>query len=90
MVFGPRPGYTGVGSFGRGSFPGNPGSLGFHDLQQGFDGLRSGGIWSDWSKPSDRQRPLTPFSPAVSPQPIGPVGSFGQNVGMVCSLAFYL
>ncbi|PON90634.1 YTH domain containing protein [Trema orientale] len=82
MLFGPRPGYSAVGSFGRGSFPGNPGTLGFHDLQQGFDGLRSGGIWSDWSKPSDRQRSLTPLSPAASPQPIGPVGSFGQNVGM--------
>ncbi|EXB26126.1 hypothetical protein L484_010443 [Morus notabilis] len=82
MLFGPRPGYPAMGSFGRGSFPGNPGTLGFHDLQQGFDGLRSGGIWSDWSKPSDRQKSLTPFSPAVSPQPIGPVGSFGHNVRM--------
>uniref|UniRef100_A0A6P4AFA1 YTH domain-containing family protein n=2 Tax=Ziziphus jujuba TaxID=326968 RepID=A0A6P4AFA1_ZIZJJ len=82
MLFGPRPGYPPVGSFGRGSFPGNPGTLGFHDFQQGFDGLRSGGLWSDWSKTSDRQRSLTPLSPAVSPQPIGPVGSFGQNVGM--------
>lgn len=90
MLFGPRPGYPAIGSFGRGNFPGSPGTLGFHDLQQGFDGLRSGGIWSDWSKPSDRQRSLTPLSPAVSPQPIGPVGSFGQNVGMVCSLSFVL
>ncbi|KAF3432312.1 hypothetical protein FNV43_RR27052 [Rhamnella rubrinervis] len=82
MLFGPRPGYPPVGSFARGSFPGNPGSLGFHDFRQGFDGLRSGGLWSDWSKSSDRQRSLTPLSPAVSPQPIGPIGSFGQNVGM--------
>ncbi|KAM6562858.1 hypothetical protein CsatB_022856 [Cannabis sativa] len=82
MLFGPRPGYSAVGSFGRGSFPGNPGSPGFHDMQQGFDGLRSGGIWSDWSKSSDRQRSFTPLSPAASPQPIGPIGSFGQNAGM--------
>lgn len=86
MLFGPRPSYPPpMGSFGRGSFPGNLGTLGFHDLQQGFDGLRSGGPWSDWLKPSDRHRPLTPLSPAVSPQPIGTFGSFGQNVGMVCS-----
>ncbi|KAI9193989.1 hypothetical protein LWI28_002093 [Acer negundo] len=81
MLFGPRPGYPPpLGSFGRGSVPGNPGTVGFHDLQQGFDGLRSGGLWSDWSKPSDRQRSLTPISPAVSPQPMGTFGSFGQNV----------
>lgn len=91
MLFGPRPGYPGVGSFGRGSYPPSPGPIGFHDLQPGFDGLRSsGGIWSDWSKSSERPRSLTPFSPAVSPQPIGPVGSFGQNVGMVYFLSFYL
>ncbi|KAJ4725475.1 evolutionarily conserved C-terminal region 5 [Melia azedarach] len=83
MLFGPRPSYPPpLGSFGRGSIPGNPGPIGFHDLQQGFDGLRSGGLWSDWSKPSDRQRSLTPISPAVSPQPIGTFGSFGQNVPM--------
>lgn len=81
MLFGPRPSYnTPLGSFGRGSFPGNPGNLGFNDSQQGFDGLRSGGRWSDWSKPSERQRSLTPISPAVSPQPFGPIG---QNVPMV-------
>ncbi|KAJ6288198.1 hypothetical protein OIU76_024231 [Salix suchowensis] len=80
MLFGPRPSYPPpVGSIGRGSFPGNHG---FYDQQQGFDGLRSGGLWSDWSKPSDRNRPLTPFSPPVSPQPIGNLVSFGQNVGM--------
>ncbi|KAL6335581.1 hypothetical protein AAG906_030711 [Vitis piasezkii] len=83
MLFGPRPGYPPpLGSFGRGNFPGNPGTLGFHDLQQGFDGFRSGGLWSDWPKSSDRQRSLTPLSPAVSPQPIGTLGSFGQNIGM--------
>ena len=84
MLFGPRPSYPPpVGSIGRGSFPGNHG---FYDQQQGFDGLRSGGLWSDWSKPSYRNRPLTPFSPPVSPQPIGNLVSFGQNVGMVCFL----
>ncbi|KAL5554277.1 hypothetical protein UlMin_041678 [Ulmus minor] len=82
MHFGPRPGYPAAGSFSRGSFPSNHGTLGFHDFQHGFDGSRSGGLWSDWSKPLDRQRSLTPLSPAASPQPIGPVGSFGHNVGM--------
>lgn len=91
MPFGPRPGYPPqpLGSFGRGSIPGNPNVVGFHDLQQGFDGLRSGGLWSDWSKPSDRQRTLPPISPAVSPQPIGSFGSFGQNVSMVSSLHLF-
>ncbi|KAE8658696.1 Evolutionarily conserved C-terminal region 5 isoform 4 [Hibiscus syriacus] len=80
MLFGPRPSYPSpLGSFGRGSLPGNPGTLGFNDLQQGFDGFRSGGLWSDWSKPSDRQRPFTRISPALSPHPIGPIG---QNVPM--------
>ncbi|KAI9087277.1 hypothetical protein K1719_030747 [Acacia pycnantha] len=81
MVLGPRPGYPSVGSFGRGSFPGALGSFGFHDSQQGFDGSRSAGngIWSDSSKPSDRQLSMMPLSPAVSPQPFG---SFGQSVGM--------
>lgn len=89
MLFGPRPGYPPpLGSFGRGNFPGNPGTLGFHDLQQGFDGFRSGGLWSDWPKSTDRQRSLPPLSPAVSPQPIGTLGSFGQNIGMVCSITF--
>lgn len=88
MLFGPRPSYPPPGgSIGRGSFPGN---LGFPDLQQGYDGFRSGGLWSDWSKPSDRNRPLTPFSPAVSPQPIGTFGSFGQNIGMVRSYLTYM
>ncbi|KAG6730606.1 hypothetical protein I3842_01G089400 [Carya illinoinensis] len=79
MLFGQRPGFPPVGSFSRGSFPGG---LGFHDSLQGIEGVRSGGIWSDWSKPSDRQRSFMPFSPAVSPQPVGTLGSFGQNVGM--------
>ncbi|XP_022714645.1 uncharacterized protein LOC111274341 isoform X2 [Durio zibethinus] len=83
MLFGPRPSYpTPLGSFGRGSFPGNPGTLGFNDFHQGFDGFRSGVLWSDWSKPSDSQRSLTPISPAVSPQPVGPIGLIGQNVQM--------
>lgn len=88
MLFGPRPSYPPIlGSFGGGNISGNLGTLGFHDLQQGFDGLRSGGLWSDWSNSSDRHRPLTPLSPAVSPQPIGSFGSYGHNVGMVCSIA---
>ncbi|KAF9668412.1 hypothetical protein SADUNF_Sadunf14G0000800 [Salix dunnii] len=80
MLCGPRPSYPPpMGSINGGSFPGNHS---FHDLQHGFDGLRSGGLCSAWSKLSDRNRPLPPFSPAVSPQPIGTFGSFGQNVGM--------
>ncbi|KAJ6399851.1 hypothetical protein OIU84_015501 [Salix udensis] len=80
MLCGPRPSYPPpMGSISGGSFPGNHG---FHDLQHGFDGLRSGGLCSASSKPSARNRPLSPFSPAVSPQPIGTFGSFGQNVGM--------
>ncbi|XWS16587.1 hypothetical protein CRYUN_Cryun34aG0101500 [Craigia yunnanensis] len=39
-------------------------------------------MWLDWSKPSDRERSLTPISPAVSPQPVGPIGPIGQNVPM--------
>ncbi|XP_059641598.1 YTH domain-containing protein ECT4 isoform X2 [Cornus florida] len=82
MLLGQRPGYSSsLGSFG-GNFSGNPGNLGFHDMHQGFDAFRSGGLWSDWPKPSDRQRSLTPLPPAVSPQMIGTLGSFGQNVGM--------
>ncbi|CAL1373883.1 unnamed protein product [Linum trigynum] len=80
MLSRPRPTYPHTsGSFGRGNAPGNLGGLGFHEV---FDGLRSGGIWSDYSKPSDRHRPFTPYSPAVSPQPTAPFGSFGKNVGM--------
>ncbi|KAF5726837.1 hypothetical protein HS088_TW22G00521 [Tripterygium wilfordii] len=83
MFLGPRPGYPPqLESFGRASFPGNSGTLGFHDLQLGFEGPRSGGIWSDWSKTSGRQRSLTPLSPALSPQSFSTIGSFGQNVGM--------
>ncbi|KAG6748944.1 hypothetical protein POTOM_045982 [Populus tomentosa] len=58
MLFGPRPSYPPVGSISGGSFPGKHG---FHDMQHGFDGLRSGGLWSAWSKPSDRNRPCPPF-----------------------------
>ncbi|KAK8465143.1 hypothetical protein PHAVU_010G165400 [Phaseolus vulgaris] len=82
MFFGPRAGYPSVGSFGRGSFPVAPGSFGFHESQQGFEGSRSGGIWSDCSKPSERQRSLMPLSPSVSPRPMGSLGSFGPSVGM--------
>uniref|UniRef100_A0A2P2JRB1 YTH domain-containing family protein n=1 Tax=Rhizophora mucronata TaxID=61149 RepID=A0A2P2JRB1_RHIMU len=83
MPFGPRPTYPPpLGSFGRGSFPGNVGALGLHDSRQSFGGLSSAAIWSDWLKPSDRHRPLTPLSPAVSPQPVGTFGSFEHNIGM--------
>ncbi|XP_027344597.1 YTH domain-containing protein ECT4 isoform X1 [Abrus precatorius] len=82
MFFGPRAGYPSVGSLGRGTFPVAPGSFGFHESQQGFEGPRSGGIWSDCSKPSERQRSMMPLSPSVSPQPIGSIGSFGLSVGM--------
>lgn len=90
MFGGARPGYPPVGSFGRGNFADNSSTIGFHDVQHDFDGLRSGGLWSDWSKPSDRQRPLSHLSPAASPQPTHPIGTFGQNVGIVCPLLFFL
>ncbi|KAJ1429262.1 YTH domain [Sesbania bispinosa] len=80
MFFGTRLSYPSVGSFGRGSYPVPPASFSFHESQQGFDGSRSGGIWSDCSKPLERQRSL--MSPSVSPQPIGSLGSFGLSVGM--------
>ncbi|XP_061361358.1 YTH domain-containing protein ECT4 isoform X3 [Gastrolobium bilobum] len=83
MFFGPRAGYASLGSFGRGSFPIAPGSFSFHEPQQGFDGSRSGGIWSDCSKPSEMQRSLMPLPSSVSPQPIESHGSFGLSVGMV-------
>ncbi|CAN1143883.1 YTH domain-containing protein ECT2 [Linum perenne] len=80
MISRPRPTYPfPSGSFGRGNAPGNLGGLGFHEV---FDGVRSGGIWSDYSKPFDRHRPLAPYSPALSPQPAAPFGSLGQNFGM--------
>jgi hypothetical protein len=84
-LFGPRSGSgypPHLGSFGRGNFPGNHGALGFHDLHSGFNGVRSGGLWSDWSKPSDRQRPFSPISLGVSPQPFNMVGSIGPNPAM--------
>lgn len=84
--FGPRASYPSVGSFARGSFPVAPGSFSFHESQQGFDGSRSGGLWSDSSKPSERQRSFMPLSPSVPQQPIGSVRSFGPSAGMVCSI----
>ncbi|XP_010542539.1 PREDICTED: uncharacterized protein LOC104815708 isoform X2 [Tarenaya hassleriana] len=80
MLVGTRPTYHPhpIGPFNGSGFHGNQGSLGFPEWQQGFDG----GIWSDWSKPSDMHRPVAPISPAVSPQPVGPFGSFGQNIHM--------
>ncbi|WJX42560.1 hypothetical protein P8452_29778 [Trifolium repens] len=80
--FGPRAGYPSMGSFARGSFPVAPGSFSFHESQQGFDGSRSGGLWSDSSKPSERQRSLMPLSSSVSQQPIDSVRSFGPSAGM--------
>ncbi|KAF9616627.1 hypothetical protein IFM89_030796 [Coptis chinensis] len=84
-LFGPRPGYSPqFGSTGRGSsFHGNSGNASFYDMRQGFDGFGSGALWSDWLKSPDGQRSLTPFSPAVSPQPVNFPGPFGRNAGMV-------
>jgi len=65
-----------------GPFNGNQPNLGFPEWQQGFDG----GIWSDWSKPSDMHRHSSSISPALSPQPLGSYGSYGQNIPMVGSL----
>ncbi|KAH0943805.1 hypothetical protein HID58_003442 [Brassica napus] len=61
-----------------GPFNGNQTNLGFPEWQQGFDG----GIWSDWSKPSDMHRHSSSFSPALSPQPLGSFGSYGHNIPM--------
>ncbi|XP_043713636.1 YTH domain-containing protein ECT4-like isoform X2 [Telopea speciosissima] len=82
MLFGPRPGYPPpFSSFGIGNnFDGNSGRGSFYDLRQGYEGFGSGAPWSDWSKPMDGQRSLSPLSsPAASPQPFG---SFGHNIGM--------
>lgn len=73
----PRPSYQ---PHPIGPFNGNQTNLGFPEWQQGFDG----GIWSDWSKPSDMHRHSSPFSPALSPQPLGSFGSYGHNIHMVC------
>lgn len=81
LLFGPRLDYAPIGgSLHRESFARNPWSFDFHDLQQGLDGLRSGGLWS---RPTDSQRSYAPLSPTVSPQPIGSV-SLGQQIGIVC------
>ncbi|KAJ0242431.1 YTH domain-containing protein [Hirschfeldia incana] len=72
---GPRPSYQ---PHPIGPFNGNQTNLGFPEWQQGFDG----GIWSDWSKPSDMHRHSSPFSPALSPQPLGSFGSYGHNIPM--------
>ncbi|XP_022891318.1 uncharacterized protein LOC111406247 isoform X2 [Olea europaea var. sylvestris] len=81
-LHGPGMGYaSSFESSGRGNYSGNPGGVGFQDMWQGFDAYRTGGLWSDWPKSSDRQRPLTPVSLSASSQANGSFGSFGQNVG---------
>ncbi|KAL2462436.1 evolutionarily conserved C-terminal region 5 [Forsythia ovata] len=81
-LHGPGMGYTSsLGSSGRGNYSGNPGGVGFQDLWQGFDAYRTGGLWADWPKSSDRPRPLTPVSLSASTQANGSFGSFGQNIG---------
>ncbi|XP_073102108.1 YTH domain-containing protein ECT4 isoform X3 [Elaeis guineensis] len=88
MLFGPGPRYhVSYGSFGRGSFAGNFGNPGFYDLRQGLDGFGSGGLWSDWLKSPDGTGPLTPLSPAASPQPIGALGPFGQSTMPLAGMA---
>lgn len=82
-LHGPGMGYaSSFGSSGRGNYSGNPGGVGFQDMWQGFDANRTGGLWSDWPKSSDRHRPLTPASSSASAQANGSFGSLGQNVGM--------
>ncbi|XP_078437844.1 uncharacterized protein LOC144708412 [Wolffia australiana] len=51
---------------------GNPGNQYYHDTWHLFDG----GFWSDWLKPPEGMRPLTPLSPVASPRafPVGPIG----------------
>ncbi|KAF8083270.1 hypothetical protein N665_0786s0014 [Sinapis alba] len=62
---GPRPSYH---PHPIGPFNGSQPSLGF-----------DGGIWSDWSKPSDMHRHSSPISPALSPSSFG---SYGRNLSM--------
>lgn len=77
MFYGHRPAYPSPrGSFGRGNISGNHGGLGYQDSRQGFESLRSGSLWSDYPKSSDRRRSLTSLSPSASPQTIGTLGSF--------------
>lgn len=80
MVFGPGPSFAASnGSSGGGNISGSSGNQYFHDTWQVFDGFGPGGLWSDWLKSPDGLRPMTPLSPAASPQPIG-VGTFGHGL----------
>uniref|UniRef100_A0A7N0RFX2 YTH domain-containing family protein n=1 Tax=Kalanchoe fedtschenkoi TaxID=63787 RepID=A0A7N0RFX2_KALFE len=79
---GPNSGYPPLlGTFGGGNFPGNADSPGFHALSPGYEGFSPGALWSDWSKPADRQRSPSPFSP-VPQHSSGSHGSYRQNAGM--------
>ncbi|CAM8986355.1 unnamed protein product [Rhodiola kirilowii] len=81
--FGPNSGYPPfLGTVGRGSFPGNAESSGFHALSPGYEGFSPGAFWSDWSTPVDRQRSPSPFSPVLPQQFSAPQPSYGQNTGM--------
>lgn len=81
---GPRPSYLPLpGSLGGGSsFSRHSG--GFKFLQQGFEGIESGELWADWSKPSNGKSTLVHFSSqAASPKQIGSVGLSANHCGMV-------
>ncbi|KAJ6945617.1 hypothetical protein NC651_000623 [Populus alba x Populus x berolinensis] len=81
---GPRPSYLPPpGSLvGGSSFSRHSG--GFKFLQQGFEGIESGELWADWSKPSNGKSTLVHFSSqAASPKQIGSVGLSANHCGMV-------
>jgi len=86
---GPRPSYLPLpGSLGGGSsFSRHSG--GFKFLQQGFEGIESGELWADWSKPSNGKSTLVHFSSqAASPKQIGSVGLSANHCGMVSFLIY--
>ncbi|KAJ6341300.1 hypothetical protein OIU78_009470 [Salix suchowensis] len=71
------------GSLGGGSsFSQHSG--GFKFWQQGLEGIESGELWADWSKPSNGKSTLVHFSSqAASPKQIGSVGLSANHCGMV-------
>lgn len=69
MFFRPRPGYPpSLGAFGKGNFPRNRSTLGFHDLQQGKGQMDLGlADLGHTSQNLQTDRSLTPLSSTVSP-----------------------
>eukprot|EP01018_Ginkgo_biloba_P026777 Gb_38284 [translate_table: standard] len=86
MTVAPRPGYPmAYGSYGRGVLPVTITSPGYQDPRHGYDGIRTGGSWSDSAKVSEgQQRPNSGSAvPAVTSQTIPALGPFGQNIRSV-------